>query len=123
MRKEPSDLSARPRNYGRVSLSARLETVRYLYEINSSRRAVPIQAIADALVAAGYTSLDEQAKALGLRRSTTWTIMRKKHKLGRLNRQTAQHILENRTTPPSVRAIIQKTYLEKIDVAAMKSKP
>ena len=122
MRKEPSDQSARPRNYGRVSLSARLETVRYLCEISSSCRAVPTQAIADALVAAGYISLDEQAKALGLRRSTTWTIIRKKHKLGRLNRQTAQRILKNRTTPPSVRAIIQKTYLEKIDVAALQSK-
>jgi hypothetical protein len=69
---------------------------------------VPIQAIADALVAAGYTSLDDQAKALGLHRSTAWTIVKTRHKLGRLNRQTTQRILENPDTPPSVRAIIQQ---------------
>jgi len=111
MRKKPLDPSGRPRNYGRPSLSTRFETVRYLNGINSSPcpgRAVPIQAIADALVAAGYTSLDKQAKALGLCRSTTWTIMKMRHKLGRLNRQTAQRILENPDTPSSVRAIVQK---------------
>jgi hypothetical protein len=61
-----------------------------------------------ALTSAGYFSLDEQAKALGLHRSTAWTIIKKKHKLGRLNRQTAQRILENPDTPLSVRAIVQK---------------
>ena len=37
--------------------------------------------ISEALIASGYTSLDEQAEALGLRRSTTWTITKNKHKL------------------------------------------
>ena len=72
------------------------------------RRAVPIQEIADALVAAGYTSLDKQAKALGLHRSTAWTIIKKKHKLGRLNAKTTQSILANPDTPASVRAVIQQ---------------
>ena len=98
----------------RSILSPGLETVTYLNEKNSSarRQNVPIQAIADALVAAGYTCLDRQAKALGLNRSTTWTIVKNKHKLGRLNRQTAQRILANPDTPPTVRAIIQQALAE-----------
>jgi homospermidine synthase len=44
------------------------------------RQARKIKEVADTLVAAGFTSLDEQAKALGLSRSTTWTILQAKHK-------------------------------------------
>jgi hypothetical protein len=51
--------------------------------------AVGIHHIGQALVASGYTSLDEQAKALGLNRSTTWTIVKAKHKLGRLSPRQA----------------------------------
>ncbi len=50
----------------------RLETVRYLNESRSRRRTIPVQAIAEALVKEGYTSLDKQAKALGLHRATAW---------------------------------------------------
>ena len=110
MSKKPLKPTGRLRSGGRSTLSTRLETVRYLTEIkrSSQRRTVPIQAIAEALVAAGYTSLDKQAKALGLHRATTWTIIKTRHKLGRLNRQTAQRILENSDTPASVRTIIQQ---------------
>ena len=90
------------------SLAARLEKIRDLEEINSRRRKVPIHLIADALIKGGYTSLDEQAKALGIHRATTWTIMRNKHKLGRLNAKTVQRILTNPDTPSSVRTIIRQ---------------
>ena len=43
------------------------------------RYAVKIQHIVDAIVAAGYLSLDSQAKALGVKRSTAWTIIKTKH--------------------------------------------
>ena len=33
--------------------------------------------VADALIALGYTSLDDQAKALGIHRATAWTIIKK----------------------------------------------
>jgi hypothetical protein len=52
--------------------------------------------------------LDKQAKALGLGRSTAWTIIKKKHNLGRLNAKTTQSILANPDTPASVRALIQQ---------------
>ena len=88
------------------SLTARLEKLRELEELNSQRRKIPIQHIAEALIKAGYTSLDEQTKALGLSRSTAWTIVKTKHKLGRLNTKTMRCILTNPKTPVSIRAII-----------------
>src|SRR5262245_55295893 len=91
-------------------LSPRLEIFRSVNEKNSSarRQKVPFEAVTAALVAAGYTCLDSQAKALGLHRSTTWNIVKNKNKLGCLNRKTAQRILANPDTPPSVRAMIEK---------------
>jgi len=91
----------------RQSLVARLEKVRRLEEINSPGRKIPIQLIADALIKGGYLSLDAQAKALGLNRSTAWTIMKTKHKLGCLNNKTVRSILAHADTPLSVRVIIR----------------
>jgi hypothetical protein len=112
MSKNSLELNGRPRSSTRPSLNARLETVRYLNEINSSsggrrKYTTNLQRIAEALVAAGYTSLDEQAKALGIHRATAWTIIKEKHKLGRLNHKTIKRILENSETPPAVRVIVQ----------------
>jgi hypothetical protein len=72
-----------------------------------------IQDIAAALVASGYTSLDKQAKALGVHRSTAWTIVKTKHKLGRLSAKTTARILANPETPPSVRAVIRQYLAER----------
>ena len=64
--------------------------------------------IYEALIASGYTSLDEQAKALGVHRSTAWVIINNKHKLGRLSTKTVYRILGNPETPPAVRAVVQQ---------------
>jgi plasmid maintenance system antidote protein VapI len=64
--------------------------------------------ISEALIASGYTSLDKQAKALGVHRSTAWVIIKNKHKLGRLSAKTAYRILNNPQTPPAVRTIVQQ---------------
>lgn len=87
------------------SLIGRLETIRRIQETG---RKIPIQLIADALIKTGYSSLDAQAKALGLRRSTTWNIMKTKHKLGHLNNKTTRCILTNPDTPESLRELIQR---------------
>ena len=58
-----------------------------------------LERISEALVLSGYTSLDEQAKALGLGRSTAWTISKNKHKLGRLSAKTIDRILAQSTDP------------------------
>ena len=74
-----------------------------------SRRkyATDIQQITDALVAAGYSSLDKQAKALGIRRATAWNIIKSKHKLGRLNVETTERMLASPHLPLSVRIVIE----------------
>jgi hypothetical protein len=64
--------------------------------------------ISDALISSGYTSVDDQAKALGLGRSTAWTIAKNKHKLGRLSAKTINRILANPQTPPAVRAVLHE---------------
>jgi hypothetical protein len=74
-----------------------------------------LQDIADALIADGYTTLDSQAKALGIHRATVWTIIKNKHKLGRLNTCTTKRILENPDTPPSVRSVIERYLAERSD--------
>jgi len=89
------------------SLVARLEAIRIEQQLNCRGRRIPIQLIADALIKGGYNSLDDQAKALGLNRSTVWNIMKTKHKLGRLNNKTVRSILANTDTPPSVLVIIR----------------
>jgi hypothetical protein len=75
-------------------------------------RKTKIQDITDALISSGYTSLDQQAKALGLHRATAWTIRKNKHKLGRLSAKTIERIITNPTTPPRVLAALQEYVVE-----------
>ena len=62
--------------------------------------------IREALIACGYTKLDQQAKALGINRSTAWTIINTKHKLGRLSTKTTKRSLSNPNTPSPVCAVV-----------------
>jgi hypothetical protein len=74
--------------------------------IMQSDRTIELRHISEALIASGYTTLDPQAKALGLGRSTAWTIIKNKHKLGRLSAKTLDRILSNPETPANVRAVV-----------------
>jgi hypothetical protein len=74
--------------------------------------------IADALISSGYTSLDKQAKALGLPRSTAWTIVHAKHKVDRLSAKVTARMLENPGLPPLVRKTLQQYLAERSTVAA-----
>jgi hypothetical protein len=76
-------------------------------------RTVAIQDIADALIVEGYYSLDEQANALGIHRSTAWTIVKNKHKLGRLSEKTTSRMLAQPKLPPSVRAAVLRYVMER----------
>ena len=84
---------------------------------------IGLQRISEALIASGYTSLDEQAKALGINRSTAWTIIKTKHKLGRLSTKTTERILANPATPASVRALVQRYLAERSDTVESQSPP
>jgi hypothetical protein len=75
--------------------------------------AVAFHEISNALIASVYTTLDEQAKALGLHRSTAWTIVKTKHKLGRLSTKTTARILANPETPASVRTVVEEYITER----------
>ena len=74
-----------------------------------------IRHIADALVAEGCVALDKQAKALGVHRSTAWTIMRTKHKLDRLSLKTTNRMLASPELPPSVRLVVLRYVMERSD--------
>ena len=76
---------------------------------------VRLHDISNALITCGFTRLDEQAKALGLHRSTAWTIVKSKHKIGRLHTKTVARILANPDTPAPVRTVIRQYVAERPD--------
>ena len=82
----------------------RRSAARTLFSSEHRESVIGLQRVADALVEAGYITLDAQAKALGVKRSTAWTIIRVKHKLGRLSAKTRTSILTNPHLPAQVRA-------------------
>jgi hypothetical protein len=117
MTKKPQEETGMRRRVGVPSLSSRLEAVRYLTDLNSSRTrrkyTTNIQHVADALIAAGYTSLDKQAKALGIHRATAWTIIKDKHKLDRLNTKTTKRMLANPELPQCIRDVLERYVAER----------
>jgi len=120
MSKQALAATGNPINGRSPNLSEGLEAVRFLNEENPSSRSrsgrkytTNIQHIVGALLAAGYTSLDAQAKALGIPRATAWTFIRNKRKLDRLNTNTTNRILANPELPLCVRAIVQQYVAER----------
>ena len=65
-----------------------------------------IKNICDALVAAGFDTLDKQAEVLGLPRSTAWSILRGKHKKSGLSATLLTQMLKSLRLPPLSRKII-----------------
>src|SRR5690349_22741267 len=77
------------------------------------RQVLKIKELADALVAAGFESLDDQADALGLSRSTTWTILKAKHKNYGLSAAVINRVLRNPDLNSRVRAKVVEYIREK----------
>jgi hypothetical protein len=67
-----------------------------------ARQSIKIKEIKSALIESGYVTLDQQAKALGLARSTTWTILTAAHKSSGLSAATINCILRSPQLPPIV---------------------
>jgi len=63
-------------------------------------------AIVEALRRSGYRSLDSQARALGLSRSTAWVIVSGRNKM-RLSQKTLDRMRANPELPPAVRAVLE----------------
>lgn len=74
------------------------------------RQSRRIREIKDALITAGYISLDQQAGVLGLCRSSAWTLLRGNHKASGLSAATINRIL-NMSSLGDVRAKVLE-YLE-----------
>src|SRR6476469_5877404 len=98
----------------RKSFSARLQTRRSSLGNHAHLKCeTKIQDISNALIEAGFHSLDKQARALGVCRSTAWTIVRFKHKVDRLSAKTTRQMLANPTLPPTVRLVVEQYVLER----------
>jgi len=63
-----------------------------------------IKQLRDALVNAGFLTLDVQAEALGLRRSTTWAILQANHKGSGLSVAIINRMLDSPRLPPLARS-------------------
>jgi hypothetical protein len=72
-----------------------------------------IRKLRDALVNAGLVTLDAQAEALGLRRSTTWAILQANHKASGLSAAIVNRMLESPHLPQTVRATLFEYIEEK----------
>jgi predicted DNA-binding transcriptional regulator AlpA len=68
-----------------------------------ARQSARIKEIGEALIAEGISALDQQAKVLGLSRSTTWTIVKGNHKNSGLSAAIIERMLSAPQLPPRVR--------------------
>jgi hypothetical protein len=78
-----------------------------------TRQSSKIRELGEALVTSGFRTLDEQANALGLPRSTTWTILRANHKASGLSATVINQMLAAPQLPPLVRTTILEYVEEK----------
>jgi hypothetical protein len=79
-----------------------------------ARQAAKIREVGHALVDAGFLTLDEQSKALGLARSTTWTILRASHKGSGLSAAIIKRMLLSPQLPPLARRKILEYTTDKL---------
>ena len=77
------------------------------------RQSSKIGEIRDAVLSGGFLTVDEQAKALGLSRSTTWTILKGTHKASGLSASIILRMLAAPQLPPLVRSKILEYVEEK----------
>jgi hypothetical protein len=78
-----------------------------------ARQSSKIRELAEAVEAAGFLTLDEQAKILGLPRSTAWTIRMGSHKASGLSASIINRLLAAPMLPLLVRAKILEYVEEK----------
>src|SRR5712671_2039850 len=79
-----------------------------------ARQALKIRNLGEALVASGYVSINQQARALGLSRSTTWAIIQADHKTSGLSASVINRILSTPQVPSKVKTLILEYVEEKL---------
>jgi hypothetical protein len=78
-----------------------------------ARQSCKIRELAEAVKSAGFLTLDEQANALGLPRSTAWTIRRASHKASGVSASIINRMLAAPELPPLARTKILEYVEEK----------
>ena len=80
-----------------------------------ARQAAKIKELWETVRTAGFLTVDEQAKALGLPRSTAWTLRRANHKASGLSASIINQMLSTPHLPALARAKILEYVQEKAD--------
>jgi hypothetical protein len=93
--------------------STQTRAARPVIDEMKARQSAKIQKLGQALIDAGLCTLDEQANALGLPRSTAWTILKACHKSSGLSAMIIERMLVSPQLPPRARAIIVEYVEEK----------
>ena len=78
-----------------------------------ARQSAKIRELGQVLIDVGLRSLDDQANALGLPRSTAWTILKTCHKSYGLSAAVIERMLRSSKLPPRARAILVEYVEEK----------
>ena len=71
-----------------------------------ARQSAKLRELRQALMDAGFVTLDKQAAALGLSRSTTWTVMSGSHKCSGVSAEIITRMLNSPHLPPSARTVL-----------------
>src|SRR4051812_49107458 len=79
-----------------------------------SKQCARIGELRQALMTSGFDTLDAQARALGLCRSTTWALLRANHKASGLSATLINRMWVSPQLPEAVRAKILQYVEEKI---------
>ena len=82
--------------------------------LTKDRQCSKIREIGEALASVGYRTLDEQAKVLGLCRSTAWTLVHCSHKASGLSAHLVNQMLASPKLPPAVRQKIIEYVAERL---------
>ena len=78
-----------------------------------ARQSAKLRELRQALVNAGFSALDKQAKVLQLPRSTAWTVMSGSHKCSGLSATIIKRMLTSQQLPPSARTVVLEYVGEK----------
>jgi hypothetical protein len=78
---------------------------------HKARQAIRIKELGTPLAAAGLFTVDEQARALGLSRSSAWAVLKANHKASGLATGTINQMLSSPALPPRACVTIL-TYVE-----------
>ena len=87
-----------------------------------ARQLTRIRKLKQVLVDAGVVAVEEQGEALGLKRSTTWTVLRANYKSSGLSASIINRILEAPKLPPPVRDKILEYFEEKLPDSTVTAK-